>query len=185
MAINIEIGNKEPKSDAVVGEVEGTKLSIDLNVRRTLDDNLIIFDHEDIDIVIVPEKNKIVTFAKSAFDDEVYSTADRMFKFLVKKGLIIPSSIQGGNVYASLEGKLPNTTKYNVVQHALLGIAKFIEEEKPEMEFTKALQAAEENRLSDPDDIDSTELGEVPHEETKGSIRKGILPFGISSIYRL
>ena len=93
--------------------------------------------------------------------------------------------MQGGNVYASLEGKLPSTTKYNVVQHVLLGIAKFIEEEKPEMEFTKALQAAEEARLSDPDEIETTELGEIPHEETKGSIRKGILPFGISSIYRL
>ena len=185
MAINIEIGKKDPQSDSAVGKGEGAKLSIDLNVRRTLDNNLIIFDHEDIDIVIMPEKNKIVTFPKSAFDDEVYATADRMFKFLVKKGLIVPSSIQGGNVYASLEGKLPNTTKYNVVQHVLLGIAKFIEEERPEMEFTKALQAAEEAHLSDPDETETTELGEIPHEETKGSIRKGILPFGISSIYRL
>ena len=36
--------------------------------------------------------------------------------------------------------------------------------------ISKAYQKAEEDRLTEPDAEESTDLGEVPHEETKGSI---------------
>ena len=43
-----------------------------------------------------------------------------------------------------------------------------------------------EDSLTDPDEEESTELGEVPHADQKGSIRPGYIysPYGISSIYR-
>jgi hypothetical protein len=39
------------------------------------------------------------------------------------------------------------------------------------------------SHYTDPDDEDSTELGEVPHEEEKGSIDPGYKPYGL--VYRL
>ena len=55
---------------------------IQLKARRTLDGNIIILDHEDIDVVFLPEKNKCVTFPKESMSDKVYSAQDRMFKYL-------------------------------------------------------------------------------------------------------
>ena len=38
---------------------------VNLKARKTLDGNILILDHEDIDIVLVSGKNKCVTFPKS------------------------------------------------------------------------------------------------------------------------
>ena len=51
---------------------------IELKARRTLDGNILILDHEDIDIVLMLEKGKCVTFPKSEMSDKVYYTQDRM-----------------------------------------------------------------------------------------------------------
>ena len=61
---------------------------IELKARRTIDGNIIILDHEDIDIVLMKEKKKCVTFPKDTMSDKVYYSQDRMFKFLSRKGLI-------------------------------------------------------------------------------------------------
>jgi hypothetical protein len=83
MALEIVVGNKEieatklpPDSlglDAINPEDEkeggkGIKLilkgyffSIKLNARKTLDGNIMVYDHPMIDIVIMPTKNKIIT----------------------------------------------------------------------------------------------------------------------------
>ena len=49
MAINIKIGSDK----------EEKKIDVELNIRKTLDGDLMIFDHADIDIVIMLEKKKI------------------------------------------------------------------------------------------------------------------------------
>ena len=73
---------------------------INLKARRTLDGNILVLDHEDIDIVLMLEKGKCVTFPKENMSDKVYSAQDRMFRHLSKKGLISQSSVRGGNVFA-------------------------------------------------------------------------------------
>ena len=52
-------------------------------------------------------------------------------------------------------------------------------------EVKAALMYADEleDSYTDPDDEESTELGEVPHKEKKGSIDPGYKPYGL--IYRL
>ena len=44
----------------------------------------------------------------------------------------------------------------------------------------------EMEQLTDPSSEDSTELGEVPHEERKGSLIPGYIrgPYGMTSFYR-
>ena len=69
MAINVDI-KMDPR--------------IQLKARKTLEGNILILDHEDIDIVLVKEKKKCVTFPKNNLSDRVYDSQDRVFKFLAR-----------------------------------------------------------------------------------------------------
>ena len=81
-------------------------VTIELNARRTLSGDIMIFDHEDIDIVIMKEKKKCLAFPKNEMSDRVYDSQDRLYRFLSKRGIVTPESIQGGNVYGSLEAQI-------------------------------------------------------------------------------
>jgi hypothetical protein len=147
--------------------------TVRLVARKTLDGNIMIMDHDMIDIVIMPGQNKVITFAKTNQSDVAYETQDRLFKFLHKKGFILPETIKSGNVYGSLEGEYPATSDYaNTFNISLMLISEFVEDEKQFMSVYSYVDDMENERLLDPDAEDSTELGEVPHEERKGSMGK-------------
>jgi hypothetical protein len=116
------------------------------------------------------EKKKIIAFAKDILTDNVYGAESRMFEFLRKKGIIAYDSIQGGNVYGSMEAKILDSKKYNSVKSALLNIAEWFKEEKPMMDELNSHDQIMDDQFVNPDDDKTTELGEVPHEEEKGSI---------------
>ena len=167
MAIEIEI-------DTTPDEEEKTSkgsLPLEMNARRSLDGNIMIFDHIDIDIVYMPGKKKLATYAKGMMSDSVYAAQNRMFDYLQKKGVIIPESIRGGNVYGSMEGIVPESTgNLDETKVLLLSLSKFIDEEKPYFMYEKKLEDEETERLTEPEPEDSTEFGEVPHAQRKGSI---------------
>jgi len=142
----------------------------ELNARESLDGNLMIYDHKDIDIVLMQEQKKIVAFAKDMLTDSVYGAESRLFEFLRKKGIVAYDSIQGGNIYGSMEAKILDSKKYDPVKSALVNIAEWFKEEKPSMEFEEEHDEMMDDALLNPDDEHATELGEVPHEEEKGSI---------------
>ena len=184
MAINIKIGtDSEPKE-----EIEKPQDTVRLNARKTLDGNLMIFDHEDIDIVIVPSSNKIMTFPKDLMEDRIYATQDRFFYFLRKRGVIVPESVKGGAVYGSIEATIatPIEEGVNANQVALATITKFVQEEKPYFRKYHEVEAEYEEELTDPDDMQSTDLGDVPQSPRKGSLRPGYVrgPYGMTSFYR-
>ena len=119
-------------------EQKPVKLNFNLKARRSLDGNIIISDHPEIDIVVMPEKMKVLTFSKENFDDTVYETQNRLMKFLFKKGVIVYDSICGGNVYGSLEAKIQQPSKqYPIDDIMLMILSKFIEEEKPSFIYQK------------------------------------------------
>jgi hypothetical protein len=163
MAINIKVS--QPKREVIRITVDehdkpDASIKMDLKARRTLDGNVLIFDHKDIDIVLMPEKKKIVTFAKNILGDDVYEAQNRLFSYLFNKD-------------------------HNATQVALFSIGKFIESEKPYIEFEKAFEKAEEERLSDPGPEESTEFDADRHDSQKGSLRPGMKPYGIASVYRI
>ena len=147
-----------------------TNYTFELFVRESLDGNLLIYDHKDIDIVLMQEQKKIVAFAKDVLTDNVYGAESRLFEFLRKKGIVSYDSIQGGNIYGSMEAKILDSKKYNSVRAALLNIAEWFKEEKPMMDYMEKHDDFMDDSLLNPDDEHATELGEVPHEEEKGSI---------------
>ena len=82
------------------------EIKFKLNIREAHNGDLMIFDHPDIDIIVMIEKMKVVTFAKDLATDIVYGTSSRLMERLRTKGVIAYETIQGGNVYGSLEGQL-------------------------------------------------------------------------------
>ncbi len=122
---------------------------------------------------------------KEILSEYVYLTQDRLFKFLANKGIVDQSTIQGGDVFMSMEAKLPENDKYNVPQLALFTIGKFIEEERPTFEYEKALEQEEERRLTEPGPEDSTEFDPARQAAEKGTLKKDLSPYGISAIYRM
>jgi len=167
MPVVVKIGSEAPPIEGpVVAELE-------LDIRRTLDGDVMIFDHADIDIVIAREGQKIVAFPKDMMSEVVYGAQDRLFKHLRRKGLIKIDSIVGGSIYGSLEADLLPSDEYNNVVLTIINIGKWIDEERPYYEFTDDFEEMQADRLTDPEEEDSTELGEVPHEETKGTMRPG------------
>jgi hypothetical protein len=184
MSISIKVGT--PAEEAIE---EKTAISgiARLKAKKTLTGNIMILDHADIDIVIMPKENKVVTFAKGNMSDLIYNTQDRLFKFLINKGIVLPESIRGGNVYGSLEAKVPEKSDYaDVTQVTIYNIAKFLEEERDYMNVLKDVEEMDDERLTDPDEYDSTELGEVPHEQNKGTMRPGYpgYYYGLAGVYR-
>ena len=170
MAIEIDVETAEEKIDKGSGE---NTVTFSMNARRSLDGNIMIFDHIDIDIVYSPTTKKVVTFAKDMLSDVVYAAQNRMFEHLVRTGVIIPDSVRGGNVYGSLEGQVPEPTEgIDATQAVIMSLGKFLEEEKPYFMYEKAYKDMEVASLTDPDADETTELGKVPQAAKKGSIGK-------------
>jgi hypothetical protein len=188
MAIQVKVGEEAINAADVKSEKSSDnlqeKVEIKLNARRTLAGDVMVFDHDDIDIVLMTRKNKIVTFAKESFGEQVYEAQNRLFNYLVKKGIIEHDSIQGGNIYSAMEAKLQESKEYNVLNHALLCIEGFIAAELPYAEYEKAYEREQEERLTEPLPDESTELDPDRHSDKKGSVRP-MIQYGISSIYRL
>ncbi len=142
----------------------------EITARENLNGDLMIYDHKDIDIVLMQEQKKIVAFAKDLLTDTVYGAESRLFEFLRKHGIVAYDSIQGGNIYGSMEAKIIDSKKYDSVRSALTQIAEWFKEEKPMMDEMEQHDEMMDDALLNPDDEHATELGEVPHEEEKGSI---------------
>lgn len=163
------------------------KPRVKLKAKRTLNGNILIMDHEDIDIFLDPEKKKCITFPKDAMSDKVYSAQDRMFSFLAKKGIIEHSSIKGGNVYGAmeaqvLESKIPGV---DPVQAFLFSLNEYLAGEKPYFKTSSEFDDDRLDALLRPSEEDSTELGDVPQSDKKGSMHKQIGPYGFQYNYSL
>tara|TARA_B100000963_G_scaffold358271_1_gene382502 strand:- start:1935 stop:2486 length:552 start_codon:yes stop_codon:yes gene_type:complete len=158
--------------------VEGEKekvVTLEMQARKSLDGNIMIFDHEEMDIVVFPKTNKVATFAKNDFSEMVYDAQTRLFEFLKRKGVIEYESIRGGSVYGSIEGTIPKPIDENInsVDYAIYGIYKFLKEERPYYNYIDDYEEMLDNYFTDPTQEDSTELGEVPQASQKGSIKPG------------
>tara|TARA_R110000824_G_scaffold67377_7_gene174540 strand:+ start:8331 stop:8936 length:606 start_codon:yes stop_codon:yes gene_type:complete len=148
---------------------------VNLKARKTMDGNILIMDHPEIDIVLSPAQNKVLAFSKTQYGDHVYATQSRLFEHLAKNGVIDPSTIHGGNVFGSLEGKImvpDKIKKIDPIQMTLYTVVSFLLEEKPHYLAVQKYKIDFEKELLDPDEQDSTELGEIPHGKRRGTINQ-------------
>jgi len=166
-----------------IGAANEADTKVNLEIRKTIDGDLLIFDHEDIDIVISANKGKVISFAKDIMDDKVYSTQNRLMKYLSRKGLIDQSTVHSGNIYGSIEAKIlsANQDDTNPTDLVLLSVGRWMDEERPYFVYLKATEERGVDRLTEPEEEDTTELGEVPQEDRKGSLGVGSYHLGIGA----
>lgn len=156
----------------------------ELKIRETLDGRIFIFDHPDIDIVYSPKDSKIVTFPKEEMNEYVYGSQSIFFDYMVKKGLVLPETIQGGSVYFSIEGQIPKSEKdIKSSDLALVNIAEFLESEKDYFDKEKEYKERLEKRLYSPSEEESTDLGEVPQKEKQGAISPNTKPYNFGGSF--
>jgi len=179
MAITIRVGEEANKR----------LVTLEMDIRKSLNGDLMIFDHGDMDIILSASKNKVVAFPKEVMSDYVYGAQNRLFTFLRKRGVVIPESIQAGSFYGSFEAimETPKSETMSASKMALVSIHNFITEERPYFEATEAIISMTDDEFIDPDKEDSTELGEVPQSTQQGSIRKGYIrdPYSLSYLYTM
>jgi len=156
-----------------------------LKAKKTIDGNIIVSDHPEIDILILTKKSKIVMLPKDEMDDEVYDTQRRLFKYLSRRGVIDLDTFQAGNLFMSMEAKVPESTVGDKIQYLLYVIADFVEEEAPFYRDQKDFEEEMERRLLDPEEDEYSEFDPARHKEEKGSLRGRQENYGIGAIYRL
>ena len=181
MAINVNIKREEDENGQIKVKIVPTNpdlkpRTIELAARRAVDGKIMVFDHDLIDVVIAPEEGKVTVFSKTNQNDLAYEAQNRLFKLMQSKGLIMPESVKSGNIYGSLEASYPLESKYaNTTNVALYLTYEFMQDEGKFLQLKADVEREEQDRLMDPDAADSTELGEVPHEERKGT--QGVIDY--------
>ena len=179
MAITVKIGKGAEKAT----------VRLEMDIRKSLSGDLMIFDHGDIDIVLSSAQNKVVAFPKEAMNDLVYGAQNRLFDYLMKKGLVLPESIQAGSFFGSFEASLqkPFNESLNSAKLTLININEFINEERPYFEATEAIVSMADDEMIHPDKEDSTELGDVPQRVSQGSLRPGYIrdPYSLNYMYTI
>lgn len=161
-----------------------TGIEKQINIRKTLSGDLILREHPEIDIFVIPTKQKVLVIPKDEQSDHIYNLQERLFKYMIQKGVILPETVIAGNVYGSLQGgyiKEP-PGKEDPIQVVVYTLANFINDEMPKYNAEKDYEDKMEKELINPSVQDSTELGEVPQEPYKGSIPK--YGFPTRGIYR-
>jgi hypothetical protein len=167
MTVRVIIGAEAIKKE----ESSPTVAKLELIIRRTMDGDYMIMDHSELDIIVMPKKMKVVAIPKDLMSDMIYASENRLMKFLSKKGLIEIASIQSGAIYGSLEARLLKGEGFDTTMMALLNIQKWMEEERPYFEFVEKFEDMVIDRFVDPDDEESTDLGEIPHGDKKGALQ--------------
>ncbi len=177
MAIVIRVGEKSNEK----------KVRLELDARKSISGDVMVFDHGDIDIVLSPSSNKIIAFPKDVVNDMVYGAQNRLFNHLQKRGIVLPESVRAGSFFGAFEAQMqtPPDETISAPKLALINISNFINEERPYFESTDAIISMTDDELIHPDKADSTELGEVPQAVEKGSIRPGYVrsTYGMNYLY--
>ena len=168
MPITIKIGSAAEEKKPV-------QASIPLQVKKTLDDNLIITDHEYLDIIINPAEGKIITLPKPNVEKDVYDYQKELMNNLFMGGITNAASPQGGPVFGMVETTYPIEGNVDTLQAVLYRISEFMQSIAGDEEFAREYDENIEDRFTDPNAKDSTRYGEIPpYQDTpEGSALQG------------
>lgn len=164
-------------------KIGGPQATVELNARKALDGSLLIMDHQQIDIAVIPSEMKILTVPKTVSTEDVYDFQNRLLELLADRGIVDRSSIQGGNIFRSLEGIIYENQETNPLQAAVYVIAEFIQTEAEHERIADNYEKELEDMFTHPSDRDSTEYGEVPSYAEKGSMRPGYYYYPLRNRY--
>lgn len=179
--IKIDIKDYPPLPEYVQEYIEA------LDIKKSLAGHLMISNHDQISVVVNLSERKITAYSKGNFSDLVYNTQSRFFNHLVERGVVEPETIMGTNVFGALAGVYPQNEEIGDLSEVILyNIATFMQAEREYLDAIDRFEKQREDDLVNPSDEDSTELGEVPQETTKGSMQPYYpgYTYGLAGIYR-
>ncbi len=158
-----------------------------LKARKTIDGNIIVPDHPDMDIMIVPAKNKVVSLPKADLDDELYDSQKRLFDFLTRRGVVDFSTVQDGNLFMTREATIPEVVggEGDKIQYCLYAVSNFIDKELPFYNNMKEFEKEVEQNLLEPEVDEYTEFDPNRQSDVKGTMPPRFIKYGIHSIYRI
>ena len=84
--------------------------------------------------------------------------------------MIVPDTIQAGNVFGSLEGVYPINDKINTIEALLLLIFKYFEYELTYVNNVLNVEEEYEDEILDPSSEESTDYGEIAQKARKGTL---------------
>jgi hypothetical protein len=157
MTIKIKIGDDTPEKKPVQAQVS-------LQISKTLDGNILINDHEYMDIVIDPKENKIITLPKPFADKDTYSYQSDLYNYLFSKGLLVGTQVEGGPTFGMMEAPYPPTDKVDVdpLQSILFQIEKYIQLQAADNKKAVDYDENIEDRFVDPPEGEYTPYGKIP-----------------------
>ena len=158
MPIKIKIGSPAPLPP---------QATISIKVKKTLDGNLIISDHSKLDIVVIPSEGRIMAMAKPYAGDNIYEYQRDLLDSLIAGGVVSLETVQGAPMFGVLEAtfNIPPEDDVDPVQVVLLEIERFVKESSALDARAEEYDQDIEDRFTDPNTEDSTELGEIKPEE--------------------
>jgi hypothetical protein len=156
MPITIKIG------DTAAPEKKPIQASISLQIKKTLDGNLLIMDHEYLDILIVPAEGRIVTMPKPKMDKDVYDYQKELMDDLFLGGVSDAAAPRGGAVFGMVETQYPTEGEVDTLQAVLYRIDNFLKRTVGSEAFAHEYDENIEDRFTDPNAEDSTKYGEIP-----------------------
>tara|TARA_R110002012_G_scaffold94252_2_gene228233 strand:+ start:1224 stop:1748 length:525 start_codon:yes stop_codon:yes gene_type:complete len=174
MTIKIKVGRMAQKQS----------IQRKIAVKKSLNGDLMFLSHPHINVIVKKEINKVLAFAKDGnYTEEAYAAMKRLLTHLADAGLISFDSIQGGNIYASLEGILqePDSDR-SVLQLVTFHVGEWLNKESTEI-YDAYYQEEVEDFYLDPTPEDSTALGQVPQEAHKGVLPND--PYATPLVYRI
>jgi hypothetical protein len=177
----IKVVEPEEKPKLSVNKPEPAKVVLPVNVKKTLEGNILIKDHPLIDILIDPKNNKIITMAKDNKYRDTYSAQKELYELLKSFGLITHGSVQGGSVYGSLEATYPQNDKADSLSAILVGIYKLLQQHEEYSRIQREYEETFEDNLTEPEEGDYTdyETAMSTHRVRKGSIDPKQKAFGL------
>ena len=157
-----------------------------LKAKKTIDGNIIISDHPDMNILILADKSKVVCLPKEELDDELYHSQKRLFDFLITNGVVDFSTVQDGNLFMSREGTIPEVKEEgDKIQYCLYAISNFLKKEMPFYKNMEEFEKEVERNLLEPEPDEYTEFDASRHSDSKGTLPPRFIKYGIHSIYRV
>jgi hypothetical protein len=179
--IKVKLVEPEEKLKISINKPEPAKVVLPVNVKKTLEGNILIKDHPLIDILIDPRNNKIITMAKDDKYRDTYSAQKELYELLKKFGLITHGSVQGGSVYGSLEATYPQNDKVDSLSAVLVGIYKLLQQHEEYSKIERDYEETFEDSLTDPEEGEYTdyETAMSTHRVRKGSIDPKQKAFGL------
>ena len=174
---------EKPKLHLVTPPVESYFLP--MNIKKTLEGNICIYDHPYMDIVVSPSNTKLITFPKDNKMKDTYVTQRDFMEFMKDHGLIKFDSIRGGSLHNSLEAIYPDAKDVDAISAILVGIYRYIQMSKQHEEKLVNYEKDLEQEYLNPDEEHSTSFEDAvaTHKSKKGSIDPKQMAYGL--LYRL